>query len=404
MSEYRYRAKDMKGRVYAGVLEADGFPAFYHALREEGKYCIRVQEVGANPLDITLGRRQLKMRELSVLCRQFSTMLNSGVSVIKCLDVLYQQTEHKHVKAVILDVYDAVQRGESLSRAMEMRRDAFPELLLNMVAAGEASGTLDTVMSRMADQYEREGRMQNQIRQALIYPAFLLVMSLAVVAFLLTFILPTFLNMYGQFGGSLPATTRVLLSVSHALTAYWYLILIILLALGIGIHLLMKNEAVRRGWDAFRLRVPVFGRITTVLESARFTRTLASLFSSGLPIIQSIEIVARVIRNTHIRSGLLRANEDIRRGVSISESVRKLRIFPTMLSSMMRVGEESGNMDGILNKTAAYYDEEADAAIRRLISLIEPVMIVVLALIVGFIIVSVITPIYGLYSQIGSAS
>lgn len=403
MPEFQYVSKDMSGKTFNGILEADNIESFYRTVRSRGQFCISVHETGLQQKEIHFGSQKIKLKDLSIFCRQFSTMLNSGLSVIKCLDILYQQTTKKNIKAVILGVYEAVQRGESLSKAMAMQ-DAFPELLLNMVAAGEASGTLDTVMNRMASQYEKDNKLQNKVKQAMVYPIFLVCMSVAVVIFLLTFIMPTFLKMFNQFGGKIPPTTQMLLGISNALTNYWYLFIGVGIALYFIWVLLMRNESTRRSWDRMKLHFPIFGRIMLTLESARFARTLASLFSSGLPIIQSIEIVTRVIKNTYIKVGLSQATEDVRRGISISGAMRKLDIFPIMLCSMLNIGEESGNMDEILNKTAAFYDDEADTAIQQMVSLIEPIMIVVLALIVGFIIVSIITPIYSVYSSIGGSS
>ncbi|ADU26371.1 type II secretion system F family protein [Ethanoligenens harbinense] len=403
MPEFQYVSKDISGKTFNGVLEADNIESFYRTLRSHGQFCVSVHETGLQQKEIRFGSKKIKLKDLSIFCRQFSTMLNSGLSVIKCLDILYQQTTKKNIKAIVLGVYEAVQRGESLSKAMALQ-DAFPELLLNMVAAGEASGTLDTVMNRMATQYEKDNKLQNKVKQAMVYPIFLVCMSVAVVIFLLTFIMPTFLKMFDQFGGKIPTTTKILLSISNAMTGYWYLFIIGVIAVYFAWVLLMRNEKTRMGWDRMKLRFPIFGKILLTLESARFARTLASLFSSGLPIIQSIEIVTRVIKNTYVKAGLLQATEDVRRGVSISGSIRKLEIFPVMLCSMLNIGEESGNMDEILNKTAAFYDDEADTAIQQMVSLIEPIMIVVLALIVGFIIVSIITPIYSVYGSIGSTS
>lgn len=404
MPQFQYKAKDIRGQVFSGVIEAESLDHFYHILRERNQFCIDVSRVGVSSKDITFGSGKLKTKQLSVFFRQFSTMLNSGLPMIKCLDILYQQTVNKRMRTIILNIYESVQRGESLSKAMRLQKTAFPLLSLNMIEAGEASGSLDTVTGRLADQFEKDQKIQNKVTQALVYPTFLVFLSIAVVIFLLVFILPTFLHMFDQFGGTLPPTTQALLAVSGSLTNYWLVYILTIFIIVILWRLLMKNEDIRRGWDHFKLNVPVIGKLLLIVESSRFSRTLASLFSSGMPIMQAIEIVSKIAKNTYIKNGLLRANEDIRRGASISVSIKKQNLFPVMLCSMLNIGEESGNMDEILTKTANYYDEEADTAIQKLISLLEPIMIVVLAIVVGFIVVSIITPIFGIYSQISNGT
>lgn len=404
MPEYIYTAKDYAGKVINGVIETENREAFYRTLRERSQFCLTVKEAGRQSMNIRLTGNKIKLKALSIFCRQFSTMISAGLPVIKCLDILYEQTEDKQFKAIILGVYEAVQRGDSLSRAMKAQKNAFPLLLLNMIEAGEASGSLDSVMQRMADQYEKDSKLQNKVTQALIYPAFLSVLTVAVVVVLLTFVLPTFLRMFAQFGGKLPITTRILLGLSGAITNYWYIFIGAIVLISVLWTAFLKSRQGRLAWDHFKLRMPVLGKILLVVESARFSRTLASLFSSGMPIIQSIEIVTKVMKNSYVQNRLYQVNEDVRRGVSISGSVKKLNVFPAMLCSMLSIGEESGNMDEILNKTAAYYDEESDTAISKMIALLEPVMIVLLAVIVGFIIISIITPIFSLYGSINSSS
>jgi type IV pilus assembly protein PilC len=403
LSEYRYIAKDLTGRTINGVLEADNLEAFYRVLRERKQFCLTVKQAGRQSLNISLTGNKVKLKDLSVFCRQFSTMLTSGLPVIKCLDILYEQTANKRFKSIILGVYEAVQRGDALSQAFKAQDGAFPLLLVNMVEAGEASGSLDTVMKRLADQYEKDSKLHNKVSQALVYPAFLAVLTIVVVIVLLVFVLPTFIKMFNQFGGKMPVTTQILLGISNAIIHYWYLFILIILIIGLLWSTFLKSKKGRLAWDRFKLHMPVLGKILLIVESSRFARTLASLSSSGMPIIQSIEILTKILKNAYIKDGLTRMNEDVRRGVSISAAIKKLNIFPLMLCSMLSIGEESGNMDEILNKTSAFYDEESDTAIAKMVSLLEPTMIVILAVIVGFIIVSIITPVFSIYSSVNAS-
>lgn len=277
-------------------------------------------------------------------------------------------------------------------------------MMLNMVEAGEASGSLDVVMMRLADTYEKENKLNNKVRQALIYPLFLICLTLAVVVFLLAFVLPKFMSMFSELGGNIPLPTLILLKLSHFITSYWYLLITFVILISILWGRYKRSKSGKIKWDRLKLKLPIAGKLLIIIDSARFSRTLSSLISSGMPIIQSLEIVGRVIGNGYLEQKLYGVIEDVRRGVPLSASVKKLSIFPPMLCSMLSVGEESGNLDDILNKTSAFYDEESETAIQRLIALIEPVMIVILAVIVGFIIISIILPIYSIYQKVNSGA
>ncbi len=350
MPEYIFVSKDSVGKNYKGTLEADNITAFYRILSERGQFCVSVKQAGTAKKSIEITPQRLKLKELAIFSRQFSTMLNSGLTVIKCLDVLYQQSTNKFMKSTILSVYEAVQKGDSLSKAMKMQKKAFPPLFLSMVAAGELSGSLDDVMKRMADQYEKDNRLKNRVQQALIYPAILSVMTVLVVIFMLTFILPRFMSMFSQFGGTVPAPTRFLLALSHVLTTYWFFIIILVFVVGFLIYIWLRSEAGRYTWDKTKIKIPIFGKLMVIVISSRFSRTLASLFSSGMPIVQSLELVGSVLGNKFIEKQIENVSEDVRRGVSLSSAVRRINLFPPMLCSMLNIGEESGNLDDILTK------------------------------------------------------
>lgn len=403
MPEFAYKAMDANGKNFSGILEAENLDEFYRLLKERSQYCVTVRESGARRLSLSLTKPKMKTKELVVFCRQFSAMLNAGITVIKGLDILYQQTENRTMKAKLLDVYEAVQKGESLSMALRKQDGVFPELMVNMIEAGEASGSLDVIMNRLADTYEKENKLQNKVRQSLVYPLFLVVLTILIVAFMMAFVLPKFTAMFAQLGGTVPLPTKILLAVSSFFLHYWYLIAVVLAAAVLAFRKYITSKAGRAKWGRFKLELPVAGKLLLKVESAHFSRILASLISSGLPMIQSLEIVSRITGNAYIENGIFSVIEDVRHGLSLSASVRKIGIFPPMLCSMLSIGEESGTLDEILNKTSAFYDEEAETAIQRLVSLIEPVMIVVLALIVGFIVISIILPIYSIYNQVNGS-
>lgn len=403
LPEYQYIAKDITGKSYKDTLEAESMDVFYRILSERSQFCVSVREAGAASKPINITPKKLKLKELAIFSRQFSTMLTSGLTVIKCLDVLYQQTTSKFLKATILNVYEAVQKGDSLSKAMKLQKDAFPPLFLSMVAAGEASGSLDNVMLRMADQFEKDNKLQNKISQALIYPAILMVLIIAVIILMLVGILPRFMTMFDEFGGTVPTPTRILLAISGAMTNYWYIIISVIMLIAVLWSAFLKSTSGRLWWDRLKIKFPVVGNLLLIVVSSRFSRTMASLFSSGMPIVQSLEIVGDVLGNKYVQSKLQDVGEDVRRGVSLSAAIRKTALFPPMLCSMLTIGEESGNLDEILNKTSAFYDEESDTAIQKLIALIEPIMIVILAAVVGFIIISIMLPIFTIYNNVGNS-
>ncbi|MFT9077021.1 type II secretion system F family protein [Ethanoligenens sp.] len=401
MGRYIFEARDMDGASIRGTQEAQSLDEFYRIVKERDLYVVDVHE----SYDLKKGlwfNSKISVKNLAVFCRQFSTMLESGLQVIKCLDVLYEQTQNQQLKRAIRGVYENVQHGEALSRSMEKQKGAFPPLLLNMIASGETGGTLEEAMMRMADQYEKENRMNNKVRQALTYPIFLSVITVLVVFFLLTFVMPTFMTMFTTTGTALPITTKILLGLSSFLQNSWYILAFaILILIGI-VRVLMGNPAIRLWCDRRILRMPVLGKLIMTIESARFARTLASLVNGGVPIVQSIEIIEQVINNRQVKSLMAEVRKDVSRGVPLSVSIRRRESFPPMLCSMLSVGEESGNLEGVLRKTAAFYDEEADNAITRLVSMLEPLMIVIMAVIVGFIVISIITPIYSMYHQLNS--
>lgn len=401
--KYQFKSKDMSGKRYTGTIEAENLDAFYHILSERNQFCVSVREAGGSSKDINLSKKKLKLKELAIFSRQFATMLSSGLTVIKCLDVLYKQTHTKHLKSVILGVYEAVQKGDSLSKAMKAQNGTFPPLFLSMVESGEADGSLDSVMERMADQYEKDSQMKNKVTQALIYPLILSIMIIVVLIFMLTFILPRFSNLFAELGGNLPIPTKILIAISNGIIRHWYIILLVIAGIVLAVHYILKTDSGRLWWDKLKVRMPVAGKLLCIISASCFARTLASLFSSGMPIVQSLEIVSTVIGNKYIEDQVHEVENEVRRGVSLSKAVKKVEVFPPMLASMLGVGEESGNLDEILKKTSAFYDEESAAAIQKLISLIEPIMIIFLAVIVGFIIISIILPVFTLYNTVGGS-
>ncbi len=401
MATYKYKAITNEGKSLEGTYSAKNREEVVLMLRENKYYPIDIKESDEEK-DIrnirVLGK--VKAKDIAVFCRQFYTMLNAGITLINCLDILRQQTENKRLKDVTEKVYEDVQKGLTFSEALKNYKNVFPELLINMVEAGEVSGNLDTIMDRMADHYEKEFKINNKIKGAMVYPIILSIVAIGVVIFLLTFVMPTFMQMFEGGDTPLPAPTRLLLAISDALKQYWYLFIGGLALIVIGTGRLLKIEKIRLWVDSIKLKLPVIKGITEKIVTSRFTRTFSTLSSSGIPLLESLEIVANVVGNKIVGNKLNIAKEEVRKGVTLSKTIKDTDVFPVMVTSMIEVGEESGSLDEILEKTAAFYDEELEAAMQKLTTMIEPLMIVVMAVAIGFIVIAMILPMFDMYSAL----
>ena len=402
MPLYSYVAKDFSGQKTTGILEADNLQNFYRLLKERQLFCIEVTEklLPSQKTSLRNAPIKLKVKDLVVFCNQFHALLTAGVTIIKALDVIYQQTESKKVKAVVLKVYEAVQKGDMLSEAMRKQEQAFPEILINMIESGEASGKIDLVLERMTEHFDKERKLRTKIITAITYPIILSVVAIAVIILLLGFVLPTFIGMFVSQGVELPLPTRILLGISSGLTSYWYIILGATLAVVYGVKSYIKTDKGRLKWDQTKLKIPIVKTTTIKIISARFTRTLSTLLSSGIPLLSCMEITAKILGNKVVSDGLLAAREDMSKGATISQAIRKIGVFPAMVYSMISIGEESGTLETILERTSGYYDEEVDVAIQRMLSIFEPALIVIMAVIVCFIVLSIMLPMVGIYEMI----
>lgn len=401
MPQFTYTAVDTSGKRTSGNLEAVNKSQLIAALKEQGLYLIEATDrIDTAARDVSNVSKKIKLKPLAIFCRQFSTLINAGITAIKALDILYQQAEDKILKESIGRVYEAVQKGEAMSDAFRKQGEAFPELFINMIMTGESSGNLDQVLIRMADHYEKENKMKNKIKGAMIYPMVLGILTVAVVILMLVVVLPSFIDVIESGGGEIPLPTRILLGLSGFIQRFWWLLGGVIILLVIGWRGFKRSEKGHLWWDGFKLNMPIVGKSLRMIYSARFARTLSTLVSSGLQMLSAIEITARVIGNKLIHDRLLLVTEDIRKGAQLSTAIRNTDQFPAMIYNMISVGEESGLLDDILGKTAAFYDEESDAAIGRLVGLLEPLMIIFMAIIIGFIVISIALPMFSMYGNI----
>lgn len=391
LAQFKYAAKTMDGKTVSGVLEADSISRVQQILKSSQQFALKIQEVGAGSAQIG---KSANLKDLTVFCRQFHSMLTSGVTVVKCLDLLYQQTDKKSLKDVIFHVYDSVQRGDLLSSAMRKRADAFPELMISMVETGEASGTLDTIMGKLADNFERDLAIRRKIQSAMIYPIVITILAVIVVTGLIVFVMPMFIDMFESSGTELPGPTKFLLAFSKFLRGYWYIVIFVLLASFFGFQSYIGSDKGRLVWDQFKLKIPVVKGTLLKIYAVRLTRTLTTLVSAGLPLISAIDIASRVIGNKYVSNHLDKAKADVQSGIPLSSALRKTGVFPPMVHAMIGIGEEAGSLDSMLDNTARYFDDEAEKALKNMVSLLEPMLIIVMAVVVGFIVISIMLPIF----------
>lgn len=394
MALYKYKAISDKGQVLEGYKEAQSVAEIVGMLKNNNYYPVSVKEDVDTTTRKNIFSKKVTKKDISIFCRQFYTMLNAGVSIVSCLDILEKQVENKSLRKAIYELYEDVQKGLTLSEGMKKQRSIFPPLLINMVEAGEISGNLDVLMERMAIHYEKEYKIENKVKNALIYPLVLSVISIIVVMFLLIVIMPTFISMFDSSGSLLPTPTRILLAISNWIENYWYILIIGILLLVLAIKEVGKNPKGRLLIDGLKIRIPGVKKLNIKLITSRFTRTLSTLLSSGIPLLQSLDVVNKVVGNTVVSDKLEVAKEGIRKGVPISKAIKDVGIFSPMVYSMIKIGEESGALDDLLNKTADYYDEEVETSMQRMTTLLEPILIIFMALAIGFIVLSMTMPMF----------
>lgn len=398
--QFKYKAVTDTGQIIEGVHDAQNESEVISMLKGSKYMPISIEQTESSGASATISFGKVKKKDLAIFCRQFYTMLNAGVTIIKCLDILEKQIENKIMRQAVSDVYDKVQKGMTLSEAMKSNPKTFPSILINMVEAGEVSGSLDTIMERMAVHYEKEFKIENKVKGAMVYPAVLAVIATAVVVFLMVFVMPTFVSMFEGSGAELPGPTKALLGISHSLRNQWYIYAIGIIILIFGFKYIGRTEGGRMFFDTLKLRIPIFKNVNIKIATSRFTRTLSTLLSSGIPLMQGLDIVSKVVDNKNISMKLEEAREDVRKGVPLSSTIKSTATFPPMVDSMIKIGEESGDLDGILNRSADFYDEEVEVALQKMTEMMQPLMVVVMALIVGFIVISIALPMFDMVNTI----
>lgn len=404
MPIYTWEGRTLGGDKKRGEIEA-GSPALAGALLRRQKIIpLSIKEKGKGlSMEIKLPAfgRKVKEKELVVFTRQFATMIDAGLPIIQCLDILASQQKNQSFKKVILNVKTEVEGGSTLANALKKQPKVFSDLYVNLVAAGEVGGILDTILNRLAVFMEKAMKLKGKVKGALVYPATILAIAVIVIVVLLTYVIPTFKKMFEGFGGALPAPTQFVINLSNLVRDNIHYMFIGLIAVVFGIYRVYKTEKGRRFIDSLLLKAPVFGDLIRKVSIARFTRTLGTMITSGVPILEALDIVARTAGNKIVEEAVLKTKVNISEGKTIAEPLSETKVFPPMVVQMIAVGETTGAMDTMLSKIADFYDEEVDAAVATLTSLLEPMLMVFLGVVIGGMVLTMYLPIFKIAGSIG---
>jgi len=396
MRQFRYTAVDGAGKPVSGKMEAESSSEVYDKIKEQGLYCTGATEI--RQAGEGSGGYRIKVRQLALFCRQLGAMLSAGLPITRALDILYEKAQGKRMKKVLLGLCEDIQEGLSFYEAMRNQDPAFPVLLMQMVQAGEVTGSIDRVMGEMSVHYEKEYKLANKITASLAYPILLVCMTVAVVIFLFVFVLPQFFSLFGD--AELPAITVFMMNVSHFLVNDWMWLLLGIMAVVIVWTLLLRVPWFRLFIDTAKIKLPVIGKSNVTIYTSRFCSSMAILYGSGISMIQAIEISVSVLNNKRLEKMFEGVIEAVHSGDMLSSSIEKLGIFDGMVSSMIYVGEESGSLDQTLRKLSEFYADESETALAKMTALLEPCMIIFIAIIIGLVIASVMLPMYTMYATI----
>lgn len=400
MAVFFYEAVNNAGEIVKSTYSAEDKKAVLEMLENKKLYPIKVEESTGKEIKLPVSLQRVKLKDVAFFCRQVSALLDAGVPIADVLQIVKEQIANKRLKRAVEDASEEVQTGMSFSEALK-RQGVFEPLLIHMVAAGEASGTLDFVMRRMAEDYEKEYTMRKRVTGAMVYPILIVCVAIVAIIFIVTSVLPRFTEMFIDVGLELPFATRLLVSISDFLRANGlYVFLAFVLAIYILLRFLKTPRA--RNWiDYFKLKIPIIKGVNLKVTTARFTRTLSSLLKSGIPLLQAMQYVAAIVGNVIIEEKLLWVREEISKGANLTESIRKIYVFEPVVVHMIKIGEEAGKLDEVLENTSRIYDQEVEVAVQGITSVVEPVMIIFMALIVGFMVFSIITPMFDIAQTVG---
>ena len=404
MSSFNYVLINKQGKERRGTMEASEEEDVRKSLRLEGNIPLSVSAQTVMNKEINFSFiKPVKARDLSVLCRQFGSILAAGVAIISALSMMARQTRNKVLSKAISDIQVSVEKGETLTNAMAEHEKIFPPILIHMVEAGEASGNLHLVFDRMASHFDNETKIKNQVKKAMIYPIIVSFVAIAVIFIMMIIVIPNFMDMFTSMNMKLPFMTRLVMKISNFFVARWYLILLSIMLLIISFRMIKKSPNGRLFMARLGLKLPLFGSLIIKSMSSGFARTLSTLLSTGVHMIEALEITAKTLDNLVVREAVWKAKEDVEKGLPLSVPIKNSEVFPSLVCDMTKIGEDTGEMSSMLNKVADYYDEEVKFATDALTAAMEPLIIIILALVVGVLIMAMMQPMLSMYKALGSS-
>lgn len=403
MGQFTYVAVTPQGKEKKGNIEAGDEAKAKALLKKEGLTPLSIAPASALNRDISIHvGAAVKPRELAVFCRQFQSILNAGVTIIEALKMLAEQTENKAFQKALLETVTAVEQGETLGNAMRQNPKVFPEILINLVDAGEASGSMDKAFARMATHFEKSARTKALVKKAMIYPIVLICVAIVVVIIMSVVVFPKFAAMFADMGTDLPGITKVVMAFSDFLMNRWYVMIAVVAALILSVRLFAATDVGKHAFGRLFIKLPMFGKMNVKNASAMFSRTLSTLVSSGMSLSESLTITARSMSNVLFKDALEEAKLEVEQGVSLSKAVKECELFPPMVCHMLSIGEETGNIEEMLTKVAEYYEEEVEIQTQSLSAAMEPMIIVVMGGIVAFLVLAMYMPMIQMYSDMGN--
>lgn len=395
---YQYVGKAMSGEKIKGKIEAETVKEALASLEQDGLLIFNIAETKPWNKDIVL-HKKLKNKEFVLFLRQYATLIHAGISISDATKTMIEQTSSNVLKDALLDIDKQLDQGQALSKSVERRPKIFPNLLVNMIKAGEASGKLDEILNQMADYYEKEYRNRQKVISALLYPSVVGVVTLVLTVFLLVFIVPQFVSMFQSFGEDIPAYTKFVLNLSQFVASFWWVLFVLAALFVASVKYMMRYDSFVYRMDTLKMKFPLLGVLVHKGVMVRMTQTLATLVNSSVPILQSVEITEKVVGNRVIQDVLVDARKALEVGDSMTKPMKGHWAFPALVVQMMQIGEKTGTLDNMLVKVADFYEEEVEQLSNRIKTLIEPIMIIILAVIVGSIITAIIIPMFSLFQS-----
>ncbi|MBE5930742.1 MAG: type II secretion system F family protein [Lachnospiraceae bacterium] len=399
MTDYIYTAVTKDGKKVKGTISANTQSRAMAMLREQGLVPTKVEQQTLlnKELNISIGGG-VKPRDLSVFCRQFQSILAAGVTIVEALGMLVDQTENKTFAKAIKETQTSVQKGSTLAEAMKAHPKVYPPILVNMVEAGEASGSLETAMERMSVQFEKSAKLKALVKKAMMYPIVIIIVAIGVLIAMSLLVIPQFAEMFESMGSELPGITKAVMAFSDFLMHKWYLLILIVVVVAIAVTAFAKTETGQVVFGTIAIKAPIFGKLSVKTASASFARTISTLMAAGIPLSEALDITSRSMKNIHFKRALQAAKKEVEQGTNLSEPLRRSGLFPMMIPQMIKIGEETGNIDGMLIKAADYYEDEVEIATGSLTTLMEPMIIVVLGAIVAVLVLAMYMPMIDMYS------